>query len=170
MGPSLSPFRATLDFNNTNGISTPINSQAASSTVITKRLLDAGTGQEGHDHRSGRIGEEPPGPEFGVNVTKLYAHLDRWQALEGVMRRLPLTAPLNYFHVTSSFGKRCDPVNRRWAMHYGVDLVGTFKSSVYFAAPGVVTYVGWNGKYGRLIEVDHGAPSRPVTATSTRPS
>ena len=28
---------------------------------------DAGTGQEGHDHRSGRIGEEPPGPDFGVN-------------------------------------------------------------------------------------------------------
>ena len=31
-------------------------------------LPDAGTGQEGHDHRSGRIGEEPPGPDFGVNV------------------------------------------------------------------------------------------------------
>ena len=28
-----------------------------------------GTGQEGYDHRSGRIGEEPPGPDFGVNVT-----------------------------------------------------------------------------------------------------
>ena len=31
--------------------------------------VGAGTGQEGHDHRSGRIGEEPPGPDFGVNVT-----------------------------------------------------------------------------------------------------
>ena len=28
-----------------------------------------GTGQEGHDDRSGRIGEESPGPEFGVNVS-----------------------------------------------------------------------------------------------------
>ena len=37
------------------------------------RLPDAGTGQEGHDHRSGRIGEEPPGPDFGVNViTRLW--------------------------------------------------------------------------------------------------
>ena len=33
-----------------------------------KRLPDAGTGQEGYDHCSGRIGEEPPGPDFGVNV------------------------------------------------------------------------------------------------------
>ena len=36
---------------------------------LEHRLPDAGTGQEGHDHRSGRIGEEPPGPEFGVNVS-----------------------------------------------------------------------------------------------------
>ena len=36
---------------------------------LKHRLPDAGTGQEGHDHRSGRIGEEPPGPEFGVNVS-----------------------------------------------------------------------------------------------------
>ena len=28
---------------------------------------DTGTGQEGHDHRSGCIG--PPGPDVGVNVT-----------------------------------------------------------------------------------------------------
>ena len=39
----------------------------------THRLPDAGTGQEGYDHRSGRIGEEPPGPDFGVNVSaKMY--------------------------------------------------------------------------------------------------
>ena len=32
-------------------------------------LPDPGTGQEGYDHRSGRIGQEPPGPDYGVNVT-----------------------------------------------------------------------------------------------------
>ena len=35
---------------------------------LKHRLPDAGTGQEGYDHRSDRIGEEPPGPDFGVNV------------------------------------------------------------------------------------------------------
>ena len=35
------------------------------------RLPDAGTGQERYDHRSGRIGEEPPGPDFGSNVSKV---------------------------------------------------------------------------------------------------
>ncbi len=35
---------------------------------LEHRLPDAGTGQEGNDHRSGRIAEKPPGPGFGGNV------------------------------------------------------------------------------------------------------
>jgi murein DD-endopeptidase MepM/ murein hydrolase activator NlpD len=42
-------------------------------------------------------------------------------------------------------------------MHYGIDLGGIFKSSVYATAPGVVSYVGWKGKIGRLVEINHGA-------------
>ncbi|MFQ5765541.1 MAG: M23 family metallopeptidase, partial [Rhodospirillales bacterium] len=38
-----------------------------------------------------------------------------------------------------------------------IDLGGPFKSSVYATAPGVVTYAGWKGKYGKLVEIDHGA-------------
>ena len=36
--------------------------------LLEHRLPDTGTGQEGHDHDSGRIGEERPGPDFGGNV------------------------------------------------------------------------------------------------------
>jgi murein DD-endopeptidase MepM/ murein hydrolase activator NlpD len=68
-----------------------------------------------------------------------------------------LSPPLNSFYITSSFGKRKDPINRRWAAHYGLDLGGPFKSRVYSPASGVVTYAGWKGKYGKLIEIDHGA-------------
>jgi murein DD-endopeptidase MepM/ murein hydrolase activator NlpD len=73
------------------------------------------------------------------------------------MKRIPLAPPLNTFKVTSSFGKRRDPINRRWATHYGLDLGGTFKSSVYSTAPGVVSFAGWKGKYGKQVEIDHGA-------------
>ena len=42
---------------------------------LEHRLPGAGTGQERHDHRSGRIGEERPGPDFGVNVSSpVYVH------------------------------------------------------------------------------------------------
>ena len=46
-----------------------IEMRADVSHVRATLLPDPGPGQEGHDHRSGRIGEKPPGPDFGVNVT-----------------------------------------------------------------------------------------------------
>ncbi len=98
-----------------------------------------------------------PGDRLRVELEYLDTRLNRWEALQTVIRRLPLTAPLDYFYITSAYGKRRDPLNKRWAAHYGVDLGSSFKSSVFATAPGVVTYAGWKGKYGRLIEIDHGA-------------
>ncbi len=98
-----------------------------------------------------------PGQQLKDRISSLDAHLGRLEALQIVMRKIPLAAPLNSFYVTSSFGKRRDPINKRWAAHYGLDLGGTFKSSVYSPAPGVVSFAGWKGKYGKLVEIDHGA-------------
>ena len=98
-----------------------------------------------------------PGKQLKDQLSNLDIHLGRWEALQTVMRKIPLSAPLNNFNITSSFGKRRDPINKRWAAHYGLDLGGPFKSSVYSPAPGVVSYTGWNGKYGKLIEINHGA-------------
>ncbi len=100
--------------------------------------------------------DDLPGNRLRADLTALDVHLQHSQALEAVMRKLPLTAPLDSFSITSRFGKRRDPINRKWAAHYGVDLGGALRSPVYVTAPGVVTYAGWSGKYGRLIEVDHG--------------
>jgi murein DD-endopeptidase MepM/ murein hydrolase activator NlpD len=35
-----------------------------------------------------------------------------------------------------------------------------FKAPVYVAAPGIVTYAGWKGKFGKMIEIDHGSGLR----------
>ncbi|MBL4689958.1 MAG: peptidoglycan DD-metalloendopeptidase family protein [Rhodospirillales bacterium] len=98
-----------------------------------------------------------PGKEMKESLANLDIYLSRWEALQGVMKRIPLAPPLNAFYVTSGYGKRRDPINRRWAAHYGLDMGGPFKSSVYSPAPGVVSFAGWKGKYGKLIEIDHGA-------------
>jgi len=98
-----------------------------------------------------------PGNEMKESLANLDLHLSRWEALQGVMKRIPLAPPLNAFYVTSGFGKRRDPINRRWAAHYGLDLGGPFKSSVYSTAPGVVSFAGWKGKYGKMVEINHGA-------------
>lgn len=98
-----------------------------------------------------------PGNRLRADLATLEGHLQYSAALKAVMAKIPLTAPLNSFYITSGFGKRRDPINKRWAAHYGIDLGSVYKSRVYVTAPGVVTFVGWKGKYGKLIEVDHGA-------------
>ncbi|MFQ5618144.1 MAG: peptidoglycan DD-metalloendopeptidase family protein [Rhodospirillales bacterium] len=130
--------------------------------LTADRLLEADTGLprgQGGPF-SPFIEVEPdalPADRLKANLTTLDARLQHSQALESVMRKLPLTAPLDSFSVTSRFGKRRDPINRKWAAHFGVDLGSVFRSSVYVTAPGVVTYARWSGKYGKLVEVDHGA-------------
>ncbi|MFQ5765117.1 MAG: DUF5930 domain-containing protein, partial [Rhodospirillales bacterium] len=81
--------------------------------------------------------DDLPAKQLKASLLNLDIHLNRWEALQNVMQRVPLAAPLNSFYVTSSYGKRRDPINKRWAAHYGIDLGGPFKSSVYATAPGV---------------------------------
>ncbi len=70
--------------------------------------------------------------------------------------RLPLVAPTRHYYVASRYGKRRDPINRRWAMHYGLDLAGVHRSPILATAPGIVVKAGWSGHYGRTVEIDHG--------------
>ena len=127
--------------------------------LTADRLLEAETGLP-RGQGGPFIEVEPdalPADRLKANLSNLDTRLQHSQALESVMRKLPLSAPLDSFSITSRFGKRRDPINRKWAAHYGVDLDDALRSPVYVTAPGVVTYAGWSGKYGRLIEVDHGA-------------
>ncbi len=90
------------------------------------------------------------------SIARMGARLTRWSALNAVMERLPLAAPLETYRLTSRFGKRRDPFNKRLAFHSGVDLGAPRRSRIRAAAPGTVSYVGWKGAYGRMIEIDHG--------------
>ncbi len=97
-----------------------------------------------------------PGDELKNRLFTLDNRLARLQTLQSTMPYMPLAPPLITYYVTSKFGKRQDPVNGKWSMHYGTDLGATNKSSIFSTAPGVITYAGWKGKYGNLVEVDHG--------------
>lgn len=92
-----------------------------------------------------------------AGLTDLEQHLQLSEDLQDIMRRLPMAPPLTSYRVTSTFGKRRDPLNNKWAAHYGLDMASPFKSPVYVAAPGVIVFAGWNGKFGKMIEIDHGA-------------
>lgn len=103
------------------------------------------------------IKPDEAGGQLMKKLTRLDDHLGQWETLQAVMARLPLAAPLNTYYVTSSFGKRRDPLNKRWSAHYGVDFGGPMRSPVYAPAAGVVKQAGTKGRYGRFIEIDHGS-------------
>ena len=101
--------------------------------------------------------DDLPANRLKISLATLHTHQMRLEKLQDVIKKLPLTVPLDAYYLTSRFGKRRDPINRRWAAHYGIDLGSSFKSKVYTTAAGVVSYAGWKGKYGKLVEVNHGA-------------
>jgi len=105
-------------------------------------------------------GKDEKSVELKTSLTSLRGNLSYWEALQDVMKRLPLASPVDSYYITSAYGKRRDPVNKRWASHYGLDMGAAFNTRVYAPAPGTVVYAGWKGKYGKYIEIDHGAGVR----------
>jgi len=58
--------------------------------------------------------------------------------------------------VTSPFGVRTDPIVGTAALHSGMDFRAAIGMEAKVTAAGVVVKAGWNGGYGRMVEVDHG--------------
>ncbi len=83
-------------------------------------------------------------------------HILRWEALKSILKSLPLISPIDHYHLASRFGKRRDPFTKRRSMHYGLDLAGWNRSPVFATAEGVVVFSGRKGRFGRMVEVDHG--------------
>jgi murein DD-endopeptidase MepM/ murein hydrolase activator NlpD len=124
---------------------------------LSKLVAEATNGQGGQGGPFMAISSlTAPADRLKAGLVNLDITLARWDAIHQVFNIMPLSPPLDQFSVSSHFGKRRDPVNRRWAMHYGIDLGGALRTSVYATAPGKVRYAGRKGKYGRLIEIDHG--------------
>jgi murein DD-endopeptidase MepM/ murein hydrolase activator NlpD len=86
----------------------------------------------------------------------LNSSLVRWDLLRDVIRSLPLGEPVAASKITSRFGNRSDPFNKRWAVHEGIDFGAPMKTPIVATASGVVGFAGWKGSYGRLVEIGHG--------------
>lgn len=59
--------------------------------------------------------------------------------------------------ISSSFGRRADPIDGRGKFHQGVDIAAAAGTPIHAVAPGRVVFSGVAPGYGNLIEVDHGA-------------
>jgi len=89
-------------------------------------------------------------------VAALDVKMGRWNNLQRILRMLPLAPPIDQYRMTSGFGRRIDPMRRRWSFHAGVDLANRIGTPVLSTAAGTVVYAGWRGGFGRMVEIDHG--------------
>jgi murein DD-endopeptidase MepM/ murein hydrolase activator NlpD len=77
--------------------------------------------------------------------------------LSRVLTSVPLRKPMEgEVDLASGFGVRLDPFSGSPAMHTGIDIHGEVGDTVRATADGVVSAAGWNGGYGRSVDVDHG--------------
>jgi murein DD-endopeptidase MepM/ murein hydrolase activator NlpD len=93
---------------------------------------------------------------FESKVKDLDEALDTLDHLKKEARRLPLANPAPGHVVTSPFGVRTDPIIGTAALHSGMDFRAAVGMDARVTAAGVVVKAGWNGGYGRMVEVDHG--------------
>ena len=83
------------------------------------------------------------------------------QRLQGTKER-PTWLPTGTFRwpisgrITSRFGGRASPGGIGSTNHQGIDIAGPYGTPVYAADGGTVTYSGWMGGYGYLVEINHG--------------
>lgn len=75
------------------------------------------------------------------------------RTLASVPVRRPVTGDME---VSSGFGVRIDPFIRAPAMHTGMDFRGETGDPARATADGNVTVAGWQGGYGKMVEIDHG--------------
>ena len=93
---------------------------------------------------------------FAKQLFRVSQNLKKMADLEESIARMPLASPLVSYRHTSSYGPRRDPFNGRMAFHSGEDMAAGYGSKIYAPSAGTVTFAGWKGGYGRIIEIDHG--------------
>jgi murein DD-endopeptidase MepM/ murein hydrolase activator NlpD len=89
---------------------------------------------------------------YRINVARAQVDLLH-RTLTNVPVRKPIVGDID---PTSGFGMRIDPFIRAPAMHSGLDFRGNTGEPIRATAAGKITEAGWNGGYGKLVEIDHG--------------
>lgn len=89
---------------------------------------------------------------------ELYFNLKRVMTLNDIVTSMPLDTPMTVsnYRKTSGFGTRVDPFRGALAFHSGVDLAGPIGMKVKATSDGTVSFTGWRGAYGNLVELQHG--------------
>jgi murein DD-endopeptidase MepM/ murein hydrolase activator NlpD len=92
---------------------------------------------------------------FDTKVRELDEALDVLEKMKSEARKFPIANPAPGRSISSTFGVRKDPLLGTPALHSGMDFRAPMGSPARVTAPGTVVKAGWNGGYGRMVEVEH---------------
>lgn len=93
---------------------------------------------------------------FDERVRDLDQALASLETVKRFARSAPIANPAPGHSVSSNFGPRRDPFIGRLAHHSGIDFRAPSGAPIVSAGSGTVVSAGWNGGYGRMVEIDHG--------------
>ena len=71
------------------------------------------------------------------------------------MRKFLVRKPIAEGDMTSPFGMRYHPILHYARMHTGVDWAAPIGTPIFAAGNGVIIKAGWDGGYGRRVEIQH---------------
>ena len=88
-------------------------------------------------------------PEFYKNLQSFYN-------LKIALSFVPTSPPVKQARLSSGFGWRRDPFNKRPKLHSGLDFANRTGTPIYTPASGTVKFAGYKGGYGKCVDVYHG--------------
>jgi murein DD-endopeptidase MepM/ murein hydrolase activator NlpD len=122
------------------------------SVVANSRYQTAETGGPFVPVSFGEDGKD----EVSERMVKMLDAADAYDKMKHAAVQLPMHMPMkNIRRVTSGYGIRRDPFRHTIAMHGGVDFKSGMNSPVYATGDGKVNTAGWEGAYGRMVEIVH---------------
>lgn len=99
----------------------------------------------------------PEEAAFAERVAQVAARMEEARYYEEIVSNLPLSQPVGVsWRLTSNYGLRVDPFNKRPGWHNGVDIGAYWNAPITATGPGKVSFAGTKSGYGQLVEVDHG--------------
>jgi murein DD-endopeptidase MepM/ murein hydrolase activator NlpD len=118
-------------------------------------------------------GREPKDPLVSMQVEDFVAALEelnykiqdraeKLAAMESMLidrtiqNQIPSGFPTEDGWISSTYGRRLDPISGKMQFHEGVDFAGRAGSSIETVASGLVTWSGYRYGYGNMVEINHG--------------
>ena len=124
--------------------------------IDPRRLAQGGVGGP-FEEAAGGAAANVPANDVDPRFAQLFASWRQMEQLEQGVASIPSMMPVQGARWTSSFGVRSDPFRGRAAMHGGIDMAGPLGTPIYATADGTVATADWQGGYGNLVELGHGA-------------